>query len=386
MAFLPPAAPKSVLGRHRLLAPSASVRVSPLCLGGMSIGNAWSFGMGECTKESAFELLDTFYDLGGNFIDTANTYQSGESELWIGEWMQKSGRRAEMVIATKYTMSPKSGQPVQQSNYGGTGAKSLHVSIQSSLKALQTDYVDILYVHCWDYATEIPELMHSLNGLINQGKVLYLGISDSPAWLVAKANMYARQNGLRPFSIYQGRYSAQERDLEREVIPMCQAEGMAFQPFGVLGGGYFKSPGKKDTGARNIPPPLLVGREEQMSKVLDAVATRHNVPITSVALAYALNKTPYVFPVLGGRKVEHLKANIEALSLELSAEDIKEIESGYDFDLGFPHKFMSLTGSMIRGPQDINILALLGHFDYVAPAKAVQPHKGDLTAPWQAPA
>ncbi|KAI1740535.1 aryl-alcohol dehydrogenase [Xylaria scruposa] len=386
MPFSPPAAPKTVLGRHRLLAPSASVRVSPLCLGGMSIGNAWAFGMGECTKESAFELLDTFYDLGGNLIDTANTYQAGESELWIGEWMRKSNRRSEMVIATKYTMSPKSGHAVQQSNYGGTGAKSLHVSIHNSLKALQTDYVDILYVHCWDYATEIPELMHSLNGLINQGKVLYLGISDSPAWLVTKANMYARQNGLRPFSIYQGRYSAQERDMEREVIPMCQAEGMAFQPFGVLGGGYFKSPGKENTGARNIAPHFLIGREEQMSKVLDAVATRHNVPITSVALAYVLQKSPHIFPVLGGRKVEHLKANIEALSLELSPKDIREIEGGYDFDLGFPHKFMSLNGSMIQGPQDINILALMGHFDYVAPAKAIKPHKGDLTAPWQASA
>ncbi|EMR70982.1 putative norsolorinic acid reductase protein [Eutypa lata UCREL1] len=381
MAFLPPAAPKSLLGRHRLLAPSASVRVSPLCLGG--IGNAWSWGMGECTKEMSFDLFDTFYDLGGNFIDTANTYQSGESEKWIGEWIQKTGRRSELVLATKYTMSPMSGQPVQQSNYGGTGTKSLHVSIQNSLKALQTDYVDILYVHCWDFATEIPELMHSLNALINQGKVLYLGISDSPAWVVTKANMYARQNGLRPFSVYQGRYSAQERDLEREVIPMCQAEGMAFQPFGVLGGGYFKSPGKEDTGARKIPPPLMVGREEQVSKVLDTVATRHNVPITSVALAYVLQKTPYIFPVLGGRKVEHLKANIEALSLELTPEDIQEIEGAYEFDLGFPHKFMSLGGSMIQGPQDINILSLMGHFDYVAPSKAIKPHKGDLTTPWK---
>ncbi|KAI0451547.1 aryl-alcohol dehydrogenase [Xylaria acuta] len=295
MAFLPPAAPKIVLGRHRLLAPSASVRVSPLCLGGMSIGNGWSWGMGECTKASAFELLDTFYDL-------------------------EVSRRSETVIATKYAMSFKNGHAVQQSNYGGTGAKSLHVSIQNSLKALNTDYVDILYVHCWDYATKIPELMHSLNSLINQGKVLYPGISDSPTWVLTKANMY-------------GRYSAQERDLEREVIPMCQAEGMAFQPFGVMGGGYFKPLGKEYTGARNIPSPLLVGREEQMSKVLDAVATRHNVPITSVALAYA----PHVFPVLGGH-------------------------------------------------QDINILALVGHFDYVAPAKAIKPHKGDLTAPWQAPA
>lgn len=147
-----------------------------------------------------------------------------------------------------------------------------------------------LYVHAWDYATEIPELMQSLNILINQGKVLYLGISDAPAWVVTKANMYARQNGLRPFSLYQGRYSAQERDLEREIIPMCQEEGMALQPFGVLGSGLFKSPSNPVTGTRKVPPPMLVGREESVSKVLDAVAKRHNVPITSIALAYVIQK------------------------------------------------------------------------------------------------
>lgn len=132
--------------------------------------------------------------------------------------------------------------------------------------------------------------MHSLNALINQGKVLYLGISDAPAWIVTKANMYARQNGLRPFSIYQGRYSAQERDLEREVIPMVQEEGMALQPFGVLGSGLFKSPDKPAEGARKMPPPMLIGREEALSKILDTVAKRHSVPITSVALAYVLQK------------------------------------------------------------------------------------------------
>lgn len=113
--------------------------------------------MGECTKEMAFDLFDTFYDLGGNFIDTANTYQSGESEKWIGEWIQKTGRRSELVLATKYTMSPMSGQPVQQSNYGGTGAKSLHVSIQNSLKALQTDYVDIV---CAKFKTSSKRIVY----------------------------------------------------------------------------------------------------------------------------------------------------------------------------------------------------------------------------------
>ncbi|KAK6859836.1 sterigmatocystin biosynthesis dehydrogenase stcV [Apiospora arundinis] len=387
MAFLPPPEPKSLLGRHRLLAPSASVRVSPLALGGMSLGDAWKFGMGECTKEMAFDLLDTFYNLGGNFIDTANMYQGGQSEQWIGEWMQKTDHRPEMVVATKYTMSPVTGQmQLQHSNFGGTGTKSMYLSIHSSLKNLQTDYVDIFFVHAWDYATGIPELMRSLNVLVDQGKVLYLGISDTPAWVVVKANAYARQHGLRPFSVYQGRYSAQERDLEREIIPMCRDEGMAIQAFGTLGGGLFKSPGTEDTGVRQVPAHLLVGREVSVSKVLDTVAKRHGVHLTAVALSYAMQKTPYLFPIVGGRKVEQLKANVEALSLELSPEDIAEIEKGYAFDLGFPHNMLNSNGAMVKGPQDVTLSAGVGYFDYVASPSAVKPHKGDLTAAWIAPA
>lgn len=193
--------------------------------------------MGECTKEQAFELLDAYYDLGGNFIDTANMYQFGQSEEWIGEWLQKTGRRSEIVLATKYTLSPIFGKAVQQSNYGGTGTKSMRVSVDDSMKRLQVDYIDIYYVHAWDFATSIPELMQSLNTLVQQGKVLYLGISDTPAWVVCKANAYAREHGLRPFSVYQGRYNAMMRDLERDIIPMCRDEGMAIHPWGVLGSG-----------------------------------------------------------------------------------------------------------------------------------------------------
>lgn len=239
--------PKSLLGRHRLLAPTASVRVSPISLGGMSLGNAWAGMMGECSKETAFEILDTYYELGGNFIDTANAYHGGQSEQWIGEWMAKSpGRRAEMVVATKYTLSPMTGQGVMESNYGGNGTKTMHVSVHNSLRNLQTDYIDVYFVHAWDFSTDISELMQSLNNLVVQGKVLYLGISDTPAWVVTKANAYARAHGLRPFSVYQGRYSAQSRDLERDVIPMCRDEGMAIHAFGTLGSGMSSSPSLPD--------------------------------------------------------------------------------------------------------------------------------------------
>lgn len=134
--------------------------------------------------------------------------------------------------------------------------------------------------------------MQSLNHLVAQGKVLYLGISDTPAWFVVKCNAYAREHGLRPFSVYQGRYSAQLRDLEREIIPMCKHEGMAVHAFGVLGGGFFRSPGSGGEDGRRAAGSehLLVGREEQISAVLDTVAKRHGVPITSVALAYAMQK------------------------------------------------------------------------------------------------
>ncbi|KAK8008944.1 sterigmatocystin biosynthesis dehydrogenase stcV [Apiospora marii] len=301
--------------------------------------------------------------------------------------MQKTGRRPEMVVATKYTMNPMVGHmQLQHSNFGGTGTKSMHLSIHCSLKNLQTDYVDIFFVHAWDYATGIPELMRSLNVLVDQGKVLYLGISDAPAWVVVKANAYARQHGLRPFSVYQGRYSAQERDLEREIIPMCLDEGMAVHAFGTLGGGQFKSPGSEEMGSRQLPPHLRIGREAAVSKVLDAVAKRHGVHITAVALAYAMQKTPYLFPVVGGRKVEQLKANVEALSLELSPEDVAEIEKGYDFDFGFPHNILNSNGDMVKGPQDVTLLAGMGHFDYVASPAAIKPHKGDLTVAWKAPA
>lgn len=155
---------------------------------------------------------------------------------------QYPDRRDEMVIATKYAEDWKtySGPHLIQSNYGGNSAKSLHISVAASLKKLRTTYIDLLYVHFWDYTATVEETMTSLNILVSQGKVLYLGICNTPAWVVVKCNEFARQRGLRPFSVYQGRWSAAERDLERDIIPMCKAEGMAIAPWGALGGGYFK--------------------------------------------------------------------------------------------------------------------------------------------------
>ncbi|OAL38094.1 hypothetical protein AYO20_02546 [Fonsecaea nubica] len=375
--------PRSMLGRHRLLAPSASVHVSPLCLGGMNFGDAWSGVMGECTKETAFEILDYFYEMGGNFIDTANNYQAEQSEMWIGEWLELHGpyRRDEMVIATKYSSAYKvfSEPQLQQSNFGANSTKSLVLSVDASLKKLRTSYIDLLYVHYWDFTTGVEEMMQSLNQLVRSGKVLYLGISDTPAWVVAKANAYARHHGLRPFSVYQGRWSAAQRDFERDIISMCRDEGMGLAPWGALGGGYFKPSSTSQEGGRNMAS-VNTGREAQVSLVLEKIANARTpaVPLTSIALAYVMHKTPYVTPIVGGRKLAHLRQNIDALTIRLSPQELDDIEAAYPFDVGFPMNFIAGNDPRgpVRGAADVAFTKRIGHFDFVQGSQPILPPLG----------
>ncbi|KAK7188205.1 hypothetical protein DPSP01_001750 [Paraphaeosphaeria sporulosa] len=376
----PPQA-KSLLDWHRVLSPNAGVRVSPLCLGAMNFGDAWEQGMGKCDKKTTFEILDFFHEQGGNFIDTANNYQNEESETWLGEWMKERNVRHEIVLATKFTTTfpdPTKSTPRQRINFAGNSTKSLHVSLEASLKKLQTDYIDLLYVHWWDFTTSIPELMQSLNHMVQRGKVLYLGVSDTPAWVVSKANQYARDHGLRPFSVYQGRWSAAERDFEREIIPMAREEGMALCPWGALGGGNFTVQDKEKAGeqGRNFRP--QTENQKRVSEKLATVAKAKNTLITSVALAYVMHKTPYVVPIVGGRKVDHLKGNIEALGLQLSEEEIDDIDSAIDFDVGFPMSFLFEFGGAkyktSMGPSDVGLLKFAGPLDNHPHPQPVKPH------------
>ncbi|KUI54835.1 Norsolorinic acid reductase A [Cytospora mali] len=332
-------APKGPLNRYRLLSPTASLRVSPLCLGAMNFGNAWKDFMGTCDQQTTESILDFFY---------------------------------EQVIATKYTTNFKAGTGDKHimANFTGNGTKSLHTSVNASLKKLQTDYIDLLYVHWWDFSCSIPELMQSLNTLVTQGKVLYLGVSDTPAWVVSKANQYARDHGLRQFCVYQGRWSAASRDFEREIIPMCREEGMGIAPWGALGGGAFKTEEqRKAQEGRKIQ---ATEAQVKISKVLESIADRKSTAITSVALAYVTHKTPYVFPIVGGRTIDHLKVNIEALNLRLSQEDIKEIESAVPFDLGFPSTFFYREGP-VEHPNQVWLLGMAGTFDYVPLPEPIKP-------------
>ncbi|KAI5801301.1 NADP-dependent oxidoreductase domain-containing protein [Geopyxis carbonaria] len=369
--------PNSLLGFHRILSPTAGVRVSPLCLGAMNFGDTWQSILGTCSKSTTFDILDTFLDAGGNFIDTANDYQSGQSEAWLGEWMASRQCRDQIVLATKFTMGYLSGTGGEKvkSNFQGNHAKSLRVSLDASLRKLQTEYVDILYVHWWDFSTSIPELMQALNRVVAAGKVLYLGISDTPAWIVSKANEYARGHGLAQFAVYQGLWNAAVRDVERDILPMVEAEGMALAPWGVLGQGKFKP----NEDGRNLWK--TTETEQKVAKCLAEVAAEKGTALTSVAIAYVMHKAPYVFPIVGGRSVAHLEANIEALGLELSDADVARIEGAVPFDVGFPMNLLfgfhdpEFRYSSRMTTKDVPLVRLNAHIETpekVRPIKAVK--------------
>ncbi|GAB5594029.1 Putative aryl-alcohol dehydrogenase aad14 [Umbelopsis nana] len=343
--FKPAPEPHTELGRYRILSSTAGIRVSPLQLGAMSIGDAWSSFMGSMDKASSFKLLDAFFEAGGNFIDTANNYQSEQSETWLGEWMAERKIRDQLVIATKFTTDYKSHElgKGKTPNSCGNHKRSLHMSVRDSLKKLQTDWIDILYLHWWDYTTSIEEIMDSLHVLVQQGKVLYLGISDTPAWVVSAANYYARAHGKTPFSIYQGRWNVLMRDFEREIIPMARHFGMALAPWDVLGGGKFQTKAaieerkKKGEGLRSMLSGQQTEEEVKISEALAKVASEHGIEsVTAIAIAYVLAKAPNVFPIVGGRKVEHLQDNIQALKIKLTTEQIEYLESVKPLDIGFP--------------------------------------------------
>ncbi|KAJ3560201.1 hypothetical protein NP233_g10994 [Leucocoprinus birnbaumii] len=369
-----PQPPQSALAKYRLLSPKAGVHVSPIQLGGLSIGDQWK-RMGAMTKESSFELLDAYFDLGGNIIDTAANYQYGSSEEFIGEWAENRGIRDQLFIATKVdilffehidfmliqpSVHQYSGNLRAHDNsvkqkvlLSGNSTKNMFLSVEQSLKRLRTSYIDLYYIHFWDWETSIEEVMQSLNILVQQQKVLYLGASDTPAWVVAKANTYARAHGLTPFSVYQGRWGILDRSFEREIIPMAREEGLALAPWSVIGGGKVRTDEEEErrrrTGenGRSIFGPNWERNESEkkickaLEKVAAEVGAKH---ITAVAIAYVMHKTTYVFPIIGGRKVEHLKANLEGLKIRLTEEQIKFLESATEFDPGFPN-FMIGDGS-----------------------------------------
>ncbi|KAJ5607701.1 Aryl-alcohol dehydrogenase (AAD) [Penicillium hordei] len=377
--FAPAPEPATPLGRYRVLSSTAGVRVSPLQLGAMSIGDAWNQFMGSMNKEQSFALLDAFVAAGGNFIDTSNNYQFEQSEAWIGEWMAARNNRDRIVIATKFTTDYRSYEAGKGNvpNACGNHKRSMILSVRDSLRKLQTDFIDVLYLHWWDHTTSIEEIMDSLHMLVEQGKVMYLGISDTPAWVVAAANTYARAHGKTPFSIYQGRWNVMRRDFERDILPMARNFGMALAPWDVLGGGHFQTAKqieeRKRTGEglRSVMGAEQTEEERIISEALATVAAEHEVEsITTIALAYVLCKAPNVFPLVGGRKIEHLHENIQALSIRLTAKQIEFLEAATTFDIGFPMNFIGEDPSTNGGKMNF-LMGSAGNIDFVQATRAI---------------
>ncbi|GJJ13545.1 hypothetical protein Clacol_007800 [Clathrus columnatus] len=381
MAFYTPAPePPTKLGRYRILSPTAGVRVSPLQLGAMTIGDQWEkFGLGVMNKEMSFKLLDAYYDAGGNFIDTAVNYQDGSSEEFLGEWMEQRGNRDQMVIATKYTANMMKGKDTPiQINYYGNHRKSLKLAVETSLKRLKTNYIDIYYVHAWAFDGSVEEIMSALHNL---------GISDTPAWIVSRANEWARSHGKTPFSIYQGKWSILDRSFERDIIPMARSEGLALAPWGVVGGGRLRTDEeeerRKESGekGRMLFSPNWERTEDEVkvSRKLEEVAKEVGASsIQAVAIAYVmhvsvrevedsviLQKVPYVFPIVGARKPEQFKDNIQALDIKLTPAQIKALESVLPFDSGFPHNFIG------NGIGNNAFVVTAGHADPWMPTPAL---------------
>ncbi|TFK26136.1 arylalcohol dehydrogenase [Coprinopsis marcescibilis] len=342
--FASPPTPATALGRYRKLSPLAGAHVSPLQLGAMSIGDQWEpFGMGSMSKEDSFKLLDAYFDKGGNFIDTANFYQDETSELFIGEWAEKRGIRDQLFIATKYTVNykPRDEKIAQKVFYAGNSVKTMHISIRESLKKLRTDYVDLFYVHLWDWDTSTEEVMRGLHNLVIQG-----------AWSIL------------------------DRSFEREIIPMARSEGLALAPWNVLASGKLRTDAEEEARLRSGEKgrTLLSAEwkrnevERATSLALEKVAKEIGAKsITSVAIAYVMQKAPYVFPIIGGRKVEHLEQNIEALELALTDEHIKALESVTTFDHGFPATMIGLGDGLSQW------LAFAGVAERVANAAPIRP-------------
>ena len=321
--------------RYRLLG-NSGLRVSEAALGTMTFGDDWGWG---AAKDEARKVYDAFRDAGGNFIDTANVYTNGTSESFLGEFMQ--GHRQAVVMATKYTNS----MPAMDPNAAGNHRKSMVQAVEASLKRLRTDYIDLYWVHIWDQITPIEEVMRGLDDLVRQGKVLYVGISDAPAWWVAQANTLAHLRGWSPFIGLQIEYSLIERTVERELIPMAKALNVgvtAWSPLanGVLTGKYHGhgsfEPGRMSSDMLKEFMPEKQ-RADRIVSAVKAVSDETGRSMAQVALAWLRYRPVPVIPIIGARKLSQLQDNLASFDLTLSAEQLKTLDQASRIELGFPH-------------------------------------------------
>jgi aryl-alcohol dehydrogenase-like predicted oxidoreductase len=331
--------------KYRLLGKSG-VRVAEASLGTMTFGDEWGWGSPKAEAQKVYEI---YREAGGNFIDTANFYTGGSSEKFLGEFMQ--GHRESVVLATKYSLAVPGNDP----NAAGNHRKNMMQAVEASLKRLQTDYIDLYWVHVWDGITPVEEVMRSLDDIVRQGKVLYVGISDAPAWWIAQANTLAELRGWTQFIGLQIEYSLIERTVERELIPMAKALNLGIVAWSPLAGGVltgkYHGEGKADGGRMTKEGTQDFLPEQQRAtpiiSALKSVSEQVGRSMAQVALAWLRHQTVPVIPIIGARKVSQLQDNLASLDLQLSAEQLKSLDGASRIDLGFPQRMYQRE--MVRG-------------------------------------
>ena len=333
----------------------SGLRVSPLCLGTMTFGESagWGSPVAECN-----EIMDRFIDAGGNFIDTANGYTTGQSEAIIGDHIgHHPAKRDRLVIATKFSSNLYLGDP----NGGGSGRKAIIDQCENSLRRLQTDYIDLYWLHNWDPHTPIDETMAALEDLIRAGKVRYIGVSDTPAWKVVEANLIARFRGWSQFIGLQIEYSLLERSVEAELVPMASELGLGITPWsplksGALSGKYTRANAGQVKADRGAMVPL----DEKTYAVIDElenIAKAHESSVARVALAWVRQQPGVTSTIIGARRVSQLEDNLQSIEITLSGDELAHLDDLTKPTLPFPQNMKAFFPSIHNGGTTINGVA-----------------------------
>jgi aryl-alcohol dehydrogenase-like predicted oxidoreductase len=341
----------------RLLGRSG-LRVSELSLGTMTFGEEWGWG---AAREESRRIYDAYREQGGNFIDTANVYTNGASERLLGEFLE--GHRQEIVLATKYSNAAAGADP----NAAGNQRKSMVQAIEGSLARLKTDYIDLYWLHIWDQLTPLEEVMRAFDDLVRQGKVLYVGVSDAPAWWVAQANTLASLRGWSPFIGLQIEYSLAERTVERELVPMAKALGLGLVAWSPLAGGVLSGKyqgGQLPGDARYSTEAMrqFLPQRERQDRIVAAlrkVSEQIGRPMAQVALAWLRFREIPVIPIIGARKLSQVQDNLASASLDLSPEQVAILDEASQVELGFPYDLYrrDMVRSFVSGGLRDRILA-----------------------------
>jgi aryl-alcohol dehydrogenase-like predicted oxidoreductase len=339
---------------HYVTLGRSGLRVSPLCLGAMTFGE--DLGWGTSVEESQ-RIMDRFLELGGNFIDTANFYTKSHSEKIIGDHLGRhAARRDRLVIATKFSGNLYPGDP----NGGGSGRKSIIAACDNSLRRLQTDYIDLYWLHNWDVHTPIEETMAALEDLVRAGKVRYLGVSDTPAWKVAEANVTARFRSWSAFIGLQIEYSLLERSVEQELVPMALELGLGITPWsplksGALSGKYTRATVgqvKRDRGG--FIEPFLVESTFVIVDELEAIAKAHASTAARVALAWVQAQPGVTSTIIGARRLGQLEDNVKALDVKLTADELGRLDALTRPRFGFPQSMQPMFPAIHNGGTVVN--------------------------------